>query len=192
MVSQSARATALQESTKPTTQTEWYDERWDVPAIKESDRARYQSWLESSGCLAAFDPQKWEAIKTNWISFLSATSMMPKAELAPRRKAVVFGPVDSESPMDQADRFKSDRKTRRSLQQAVWKTLDHLEGLTERWPSKARSTLNEPFDGGEVTPFETLGAKVNLRKRRRMNAVWTGLICFLVHSYDEGTLRRWD
>jgi hypothetical protein len=189
-VTQSARTTALLESTTPTTRTEWYDERWDVPGIKESDRARCQSWLESSGFLAASDAQKWEAIKTNWISFLSATSMKPNAILAPLRKAVRFGPRDFESPKDQASRFKSDRKTRRSLQQAVWKMLDGLEGLTERWPSKARETLNEPFDGGVVMPFETLVAKVNLRRRRRMNAVWTSLICFLVYSYDEGTLQE--
>lgn len=72
----------------------------------------------------------------------------------------------------------------------MWKLHDGLEALTERWPSKARETLNEPFDGGPVIPFGTLVAKVNLWKRRRMNAVWTSLICFLVYSYDEGTLQE--
>lgn len=106
MTAQSARTTALLESTTPTTLTEWIDERWDVPEIKESDRARYQSWLESSEFGAASDPQQWEAIQTDWISFLSATSLMPKAILAPLRKVVTFGPSDTESSEDQASRFK--------------------------------------------------------------------------------------
>lgn len=31
---------------------------------------------------------------------------------------------------------------------------------------------------------------MNLQKRRRENSIWTGLVCFLIHSYDEGTLEE--
>lgn len=148
-----ARAKALQESTLPTTPTQWSDEKWDVPPIQESERAQYQRWIESSGFLAASDPAKWDAICRNWISFLSATGTMPKLALAPRRKLVIWGPTDSESP-------------------------------------QARLIVNQSDSASGTRMFESWAAKVNLGKRRRGNSVWTGLICFLIHSYHEGTLEE--
>ena len=185
-----ARAKALQESTLPTTPTQWSDERWDVPPIQESERTYYQKWLESSGFLAASDPGKWNAICTNWISFLSATSTMPKLELSPRRKLVIWGPTDSESPQARAERFKQDRVTRRCIQEAVWLAFDQLEALAERWPTQARLIVNQSDSASGTGAFESWAAKVNLGKRRRGNSVWTGLICFLIHSYHEGTLEE--
>src|SRR5277367_985617 len=185
-----ARAKALQESTLPTTPTQWSDEKWDVPPIQESERAQYQRWIESSGFLAASDPAKWDAICRNWISFLSATSTMPKLALAPRRKLVIWGPTDSESPQAQKKRFRGDLRTRRCLQEAAWLAFDELEALAERWPAQARLIVNQSDSASGTRVFESWAAKVNLGKRRRGNSVWTGLICFLIHSYHEGTLEE--
>ncbi|KAH9205104.1 hypothetical protein DL95DRAFT_451397 [Leptodontidium sp. 2 PMI_412] len=188
--SANACAVALQESTQTSTPTQWSDERWDVPPIKQSDRARYQQWLESSGFPAASNPQVWEAICTNWISFLSATGTIPKPELAPCRKVVTWEPRGSESPQARAKRFKQDRKTRRCIQEAAWLMFDELETLAERWPVPVRTIVNQAGLGTAQGPFESWDAKVNLRKRRRGNSIWTGLVCFLIHSYDEGTLEE--
>lgn len=183
------RAEALRESTQ-SSRTQWPGERSDVPPIQEADRARYQKWLESSGFPAASDPKIWEAICTNWIGFLSATGSMPKHELAPCRKVVTWSPRGFESPLAQTKRFKQDRKTRRCIQEAVWLQLDVLQTLAERWPVPVRTIVNQAGLGTEQGPFEGWAAKINLTKRRRGDSILAGLVCFLVHSHDEGTLEE--
>ncbi|KAH8799363.1 hypothetical protein F5884DRAFT_120041 [Xylogone sp. PMI_703] len=181
---------ALWESTHPPTLTQSRDERTDVPPIQEADRARYQKWLESSGFPAASNPAMWEAICTNWVSFLSATSFKPKAALAPCRKVIRWGPRELESPDDEAKRFKQDRRTRRCIQAAGWLALDQLEVLAERWPAVFRTMVNQGGLPSETGPFESWAAKINLAKRRRGNSVLLGLVCFLVYSYEAGTLEE--
>jgi hypothetical protein len=161
-----------------------------VPPIREADRARYQKWLESSGFPAASNPEIWEAICTNWIGFLSATGSMPKRELAPCRKIVTWEPRGSESPLAQKRRFDQDRKTRRCIQEAVWLQFDVLQTLAERWPVPVRTIVNQAGLGTEQGPFEGWAAKINLAKRRRGDSILVGLVCFLVHSHDEGTLEE--
>ena len=161
-----------------------------MPPIREADRDRYQKWLESSGFPAASNPKIWDAICTNWIGFLSATGSMPKRELAPCRKVVTWEPRGWESPLAQTKRFKQDRKTRRCIQEAVWLQFDVLEGLAERWPAPVRTIVNQAGLGTEKGPFEGWGAMMNLSKRRRGNSILAGLVCFLVHSHDEGTLEE--
>lgn len=186
----SSRAKALRDSTSASTPTQWQDEQWDVPPIKESDRAHYMRWLESSGFLPASDANKWEAICSNWVSFLSATSAMPKIELAPRRKQVVWGPTDSESPQACKKRFREDRRARQCIQEAIWVVFDNLEAYAERWPTPARLIVNQSDSSGGTEVFRSWSAKINLKKRRRGNSMWTGLITFLIHSYHEGTLEE--
>lgn len=181
------RAEALREATQSSV-TQWPGERRDVPPIQEADRARYQKWLESSNFPAASDPKIWEAIRTNWISFLSATGSMPNRELAPCRKVVTWGPREWESQQAMIQRFKQDRKTRRCIQQAVWLQFDGLEALAERWPVPIRTIVNQAGLGTEKVPFESWGAKIDLTKRRRGNSILAALVCFLVYSHDEGTL----
>src|SRR5207248_2054796 len=86
-------------------------------------------------------------------------------------------------------RFQTDRRIRRAVQVAVWKLFDNLEALTERWPPQPRRILNQVTD--LTKPFQTLAARPSLRQRRRFNAVWTSLLCFLVYAYDdEGSLEE--
>ncbi|RFU23932.1 hypothetical protein B7463_g12406, partial [Scytalidium lignicola] len=130
---------------------------------------RRKNWLEGNGFPAASNPVMWKAICANWISFLSATSTRPKAELAPCRKVVTWEPRGSESPEAQTQR---------------------LEYLAERWPVLIRKIVNQEGQQTEAGPFESRAAKVNLTKRQRGNSVLLRLVCFLVYSYDEGTLEE--
>src|SRR5277367_5501351 len=112
---------ALKSATSPSTRTQWLDERWDVPPIHENDRAVYQPWLESIGFRAASHPETWQAIKANWISFLSASSGQPSSTLAPNRKKVQWlGGSETQQQRD-AHRFETDRQVRWAVQVAVWK-----------------------------------------------------------------------
>src|SRR5947207_1544176 len=61
--------------------------------IHENDRAAYRSWLESTGFRTATDVKTWQAIKANWIAFLSASGgqgIFGFTALAPDRKMVQF------------------------------------------------------------------------------------------------------
>jgi hypothetical protein len=164
-----AREAALELATSPSTRTQWLDERWDVPPIHENDRAVYQPWLESIGFRAASHPETWQAIKANWISFLSASSGQPSSTLAPNRKKVQWLGGSRTQQQRDTHRFQTDRRVRRAVQVAVWKVFDNLEALTERWPPQARCILNHTTD--PTKPFQTLVARPNLGQRRRFNAV---------------------
>lgn len=180
---ETAREEALKLATSPSTRTRWLDERWDVPPIHENDRAVYQSWLESIEFRAASHPETWQAIKANWISFLSVSGDQPSSALAPNRKKLQWlGGSETQQQRD-THRFQTDRKIFQAIQNAVWKVFDGLEALTERWPPQARRILNQVTDLTE--PFQTLGARPSLRRRRRFNAVWTSLLCFLIYAYDD-------
>jgi hypothetical protein len=115
---------------------------------------------------------------------------MPKRELAPCRKIVTWEPHGSESPLAQKRRFAQDRKTRFHIQAAVWLQFDLLETLAERWPAPVRTIVNQAGLGSEQGPFESWAAKTTLTQRRRGNSIFAALICFLVHSHDEGTLEE--
>ena len=170
--------------TGPTVETQWVklDERWDVPIIRDIDQVvHYKSWL---GSVEGPNPEQWNAIQKNWISFLSATSIRPDANLAPNRKRIrVINEDVSDEELD-TRRFYHDRRARSSIQVAIYNTFDLLEGLTERWPRKARLILNRACCPTATQPFQTLGAKPYLGKRRRYQSVWTSIVCFLVYCYD--------
>jgi hypothetical protein len=182
---------ALKLATSPSTRTQWVDERWDVPPIHENDRAIYQSWLESIEFRAASHPETWQAVKANWIGFLSASGGQPSPALAPNRKKVQWlGGSETQQQRD-THRFRTDCRIRRAIQSAVWKAFDDLEALTERWPPQARRILNQVTNLTSTKPFQTLVARPSLGQRRRFNAVWTSLLCFLAYAYDdEGSLEE--
>jgi hypothetical protein len=39
-------------------------------------------------------------------------------------------------------------------------------------------------------PFSSWAARISLTRRRRGNSILAALVCFLVHSHDEGTLEE--
>jgi hypothetical protein len=101
-----------------------------------------------------------------------------------------LGPRGSESPLAQKRRFQQDRKTRWCIQEAAWLKFDVLQTLVERWPVPVRAIVNRAGLGTEQGPFEGWAARINLAKRRRGDSILTGLVCFLVHSHDEDTLKE--
>ncbi|KAL5611145.1 hypothetical protein FOBRF1_007401 [Fusarium oxysporum] len=58
-------------------------------------------------------------------------------------------------------------KKREATKGAFWEKMDGLEGLSERWPVKARRTINQTAEGPDARPFESLAAIWDLDKRRR-------------------------
>ena len=163
-----SRELALQQATHTTVRTEWVDERWAIPISQDDHPTAYNSWLQSMG---APTPETWNAIQTNWISFLSATSIAPSGHLAPNRKKVQFTGGTRTAQEREKNRFRTDRQVRRDIQKAIWGLFDPLEGLTERWPHQARLILNRASNQTAAQPFQTLAAKSNWRRRRRINAV---------------------
>lgn len=191
--------TAIRLVTASGTRTEWVDERYDVSPIHDAERQVCVNWLQGIEFLVpGEDDERWDRIRKNWVSFLAATSAKPDARLAPNRKVVRFYDDDDldmdedgdvgESAEAKRRRFRADRTQRRTIQKAFWQGMDGLEGLSERWPRDARVLVNERIEGKDAGPYESLAAKCKLRRRRRFNSIWTGLVCFLVHSQDEGTL----
>lgn len=185
--------------TEPNTSTGWVDERHDAPPIGDAERQGCEEWLRDIDFLVpGEDDERWDRIRMNWISFLAATSAKPDARLAPNRKVVQFGDdgdismngVGHFTESDEAGkrRFRIDRKQRHTIQKAFWTGMDELEGLSERWPRDARVLVNERIEGKDAGPYESLAAKGQLPRRKRFCSIWMGLICFLVHSQDEGTL----
>lgn len=181
---------AIQRSTKPNTLTDRPDERDDVAAATAADRASCERWLHTAKFLVpGQDDQVWAAIKRNWIGFLSATSTVPDATLAPNRKVVQFFTGD-ESQAERKSRFQIDRRQRIIIQASFWMELDGKEALTQRWPPRARSALNAEDVGTKQDTFQTLIPDQHEAKRRRYQAVWASFISFLVYSHDEGTLEE--
>jgi len=181
-----ARDQALQSLTGPNTETEWSDEKYDIPPLRDADRSGCEAWLSSVNFLCpSTDDIVWEKIKKNWVGFLAATSLKPNTILAPNRKVVRIFP---ESANANAKRFRQDRSSRRKVQKAFWEHIDDLEALSERWPPEPRLILNQATDEKAAGPFESLVPNPLLRWQRRLNAVWTSLVCFLIYSFDEGTL----
>ncbi|GKT81391.1 hypothetical protein ColTof4_13814 [Colletotrichum tofieldiae] len=83
-----------------------------------------------------------------------------------------------------------DHWARRAIQTAFWDGADGLEGLAERWPAAARRVLTQAAEGPHALPFESLGPKWLLDRRRRFQSMWTGFVCFLAYSKQHGTLEQ--
>ncbi|KJZ68432.1 hypothetical protein HIM_12176 [Hirsutella minnesotensis 3608] len=182
---------ALRRATQPDTDTDRKDEKHDVPALTEADRAGCERWLNKVNFLQpGKDEDIWKNIKRNWIGFLSATSEMPDATLAPNRKVVRFDELDGESERGRTRRFREDRQQRMVIQSSFWNELDGLEAMTQRWPPTARVALSAMDTEPSQDPFQTLAPIWKLGQRRRYQAVWTSLVAFLVHSQAEGTLEE--
>ncbi|KAH6985570.1 hypothetical protein EDB80DRAFT_733096 [Ilyonectria destructans] len=148
----------------------------DVPPIRAEERPICEEWLRSIGFLApGQDEELWHTIVGNWERFLKATKTRITGSGASRRV------IQSAAA-----------KQREAVKQAFWDRIDGLEALSERWPVKARLTLNQSVEGPDARPFESLAAIWLLEKRRRFQSMWTGLICFLAWSIknDEESLEE--
>ncbi|PNP59300.1 hypothetical protein FNYG_14947 [Fusarium nygamai] len=140
----------------------------NVSLIKDEERPLCEEWLQSVGFLApGKDQDMWVAIVQNWEHFLKATKTKITGSGATRR--FVQGPA---------------AKKCEAIKGAFWGKMDGLEELSERWPVKARWTVNQTAEGPDARPFESLAAIWDLDKRRRYQAIWTSMICFLVWSID--------
>lgn len=194
MYPSSARRARAQ-ATRPTVQTEWVDERHDVPAVRDNfERAGCERWLRRLGFLApGEDDAIWSTIQTKWVAFLSATSVIPTLALAPNEKAVQFCSKDGsgeEGTQERDKRYREDRTQRKAIQASFWTDagLEGIEGLTERWPQVVRIAMNDADEGRQGQAFTTLAAVWDLGKRRRYQAVWTTLVGFLVYASEDGAL----
>ncbi|OBR02166.1 hypothetical protein CH63R_14467 [Colletotrichum higginsianum IMI 349063] len=140
--------------------------RHDVPAIRFEERPLCDGWLRSVGFLVpGRDGDEWDAIKKNWLGFLTATR-----------------------PPERGTGQTAERRGRRAIQVAFWNGADGLEALAERWPAPARRMLTQTAEEPHAPPFESLGPKWLLDRRRRFQSMWTGLVCFLAYSAQHGTL----
>ncbi|EXK76052.1 hypothetical protein FOQG_19189 [Fusarium oxysporum f. sp. raphani 54005] len=140
----------------------------NVSPIKDEERPLCEEWLQSVGFLApGKDQDMWVAIVQNWEQFLKATKTKITGSGASRR--FVQGPA---------------AKKREAIKGAFWEKMDGLEGLSERWPVKARRTINQAAEWPDARPFESLAAIWDLDKRRRYQSMWTSMICFLVWTID--------
>lgn len=135
-----------------------------MPVIFPEERAAYQDWLRSIGFLVpGEDDETWETIKSNWAAFLAATTKekgVPNAEF----------------------------RQRRAIQAAVSELMDGLEVMAERWPRRARATLNRWWEGDDGSAFESAGAQWQLGRRRRLQAIWTGMLSFASFCGSRGLL----
>ncbi|KAH6973282.1 hypothetical protein EDB80DRAFT_743065 [Ilyonectria destructans] len=192
---------ALERSTQPDLPTEHNEILHNMPSLTETDRTACEGWLQEINFLrpgVEEEDEVWEKIKRNWIGYLSATSPLPDATLAPNRKVVQFAAGDGDGDGDEGvverrRRFERDCRRRMIIQSAFWNGLDGIEAMTERWPRAARAALNSMDRGEEEEDrgaFESLAAVYDLGRRRRYQAIWTSLVGFIVHSYDEGTLEE--
>lgn len=182
---------ALARATEPGTRTEWVDERYDVPPAQSVNQSGCEQWLRDVGFPE--DDETWNKIKTKWISYLSATSVIPDITLAPRCKTAVFSSPDGsslEGPEEAGNRFTTDRIWRKTVQHAFWGAsgFEGHESFTEMFPAKVRTALNAADDGRRGQEFQSLAAIWDLSKRRRYQAVWTSMVGFLVYCFDDGAL----
>ncbi|KAJ9615649.1 hypothetical protein H2200_001725 [Cladophialophora chaetospira] len=175
---------ALMSVTGSTAQTQFsrFGERWDVPIIADSKHIEfYQSWHRS---IEGPTTDQWTTIKRNWISFLSATCARPNADLAPHnKKPAVDGEASADDETD-VKRFERDCRVRSSVQVATYRVFDCREREAEGWPRQARLIINRACSSTATEPFRTLRANADLGKRRRYQAMWASLVCFLVYCYD--------
>lgn len=181
---ESSYQAALAAATDSSINTQWQDERPDVPTIAPQHVSVCQDWLASIDFPALHQQSStmWHAISSNWISFLSATSKNPSPILAPNRKKIQWGP-GRESNADSKRRFRTDTRVRISVQNALWRLFDSKEALVERWPAHARLTISRAVNENSTIPFASLFE--DFAKQRRFNSVWSSLICFLLYCSEE-------
>ncbi|KAF2141110.1 uncharacterized protein K452DRAFT_359484 [Aplosporella prunicola CBS 121167] len=124
------------------------NEQQNIPPVSEDDRTIFREWLDRVKFPGAKHPGIWENSRSNWASFLSATSRAPQEALAPRCKVEgEWGRArgweeQPETKAESAKRFGTDERRRRRIRKQLWELLDGLEALAERWPCKARVVLN--------------------------------------------------
>lgn len=105
--------------------------------------------------------EQWAVIKQNWKDFLSTTS-------PPTRRSMPT----------------ADRHQRVAIQEALWERMDGLEVRSKSWPEAAQPAPNQQPQVQEATAFESPSA------RRSFQAIWTGMVCFLVYSKKRGKLEE--
>lgn len=194
-------AIALERSTQPDLPTEHNEVLHGMTRLSDTDRAACEGWIQEMNFLRPGeedDEEIWGKIKKNWIGYLSATSPMPDAALAPNRKVVWFRSGDededgNEDAGEQKCRFAQDRRRRMIIQSAFWNGLDMIEAMAERWPRAARAALysmDTEGEGEERGASESLAAVYDLGRQGRYQAIWTSLVGFIPQSHDEGTLEE--
>ncbi|KAM5360674.1 hypothetical protein ACJA88_014744 [Fusarium oxysporum] len=140
----------------------------DALPIRDEEWPICEEWLRSIGFLApGQDQEVWDTIVRTWERFLKATETKITRSGASHR--FFQGPA---------------AKKREAIKVAFWERIDELDGLSERWPVKARKIINQTAEGPDAGPFESLAAVWDLDKRRRYQSVWTSMICFLAWTID--------
>ncbi|MBE3050058.1 hypothetical protein IMZ48_47660 [Candidatus Bathyarchaeota archaeon] len=121
---------SLELSTQADTHTD-RNERQDVPVVSDGDRVGCERWLVKIGVFGpGQDDETWEKIKTNWVVFLLATSLVSDAALALNRKVHRSGSGEKREREKEA-RFSKGRYNRMDVQAAAGYELDGLEDGTE-------------------------------------------------------------
>jgi hypothetical protein len=143
---------------------------------------------------------------TNWISFLSATSIKDSSTvLAPERRRfqwmqgsepgeddmmhvwsrrrVISQEQNSNTSANDKLRFRHDRRQRLCVQSAICRLLDNKEALVERWPEESRVLMNRIGQSDYRTPLTSL--MDDFGKQQRFNSVWASMIYFLLYCSDE-------
>lgn len=78
----------------------------------------------------------------------------------------------------------ADRHQRVAIQEALWERMDGLEVRSKSWPEAVQPAPNQQSRGQEATVFESPSA------RRSFQAIWTGMVCFLVYSKKRDKLEE--
>lgn len=166
---------SLARVTGPDKQSEFPDERISSPAMLEADREACKEWL----CAVDFpeDAMTWHRIQRQWVAFLSSTCREPDCILAPDAKR-------------DEGRFRRDRRLRLKMRFAVTGTLTvaslpGMEAMTERWPARVRTLLNEQDDLRRGTALETLAPAWEIGRRQRCMAMWHTMVSFLLFCIEE-------
>ncbi|KAH9859284.1 hypothetical protein J1614_012198 [Plenodomus biglobosus] len=173
---------ALAIATHLSVKTQWQDEGPNVDPVDNRHIPFLQTWLTTLNSPVASEPSIWLAIKSNWISFLAATSKHPTTVLAPNRKRIQWE-QGTESDAHARKRFWDDQRERVSIQGAIWRLFDGKEVLVERWPRETRVMMSRHIESNCQTSLKSL--MDNFGKQRRFNSVWSSMICFLLYCHEE-------
>lgn len=116
---------------------------------------------------------------------------MSNIALAPRRKSWEAD-IYLETESQWTARFAVDRQQRQRTQENVSIEVGTMsEGLSQRWPHAIREDVRRRLDGpsaGKEEDFETLGTMSKRGQQRRVQAIWTGMITFVLFSVQANTL----
>lgn len=90
--------------------------------------------------------------------------------------------LSTTSPPTRGSMPNTDRHQRVAIQEGIWEVMDGLETRFKNWPGAAGATSSKEFSRQE--------AMATLAERRSFQAIWIGMICFLVYSRKRGKLEE--